>query len=311
MRGHLAVALALALGACDLASSNPGLEAVLQIPGAQYRPGPFPVATGGPAAVAIAPRIAIAVTGHVTGNTLRGSLEGTATGAILGIVGYDGAWILPAELPDFDTPGLATVHASFALAPDFPQGAFTIQLAASSEAGVGAPVTTDLIAVDDVPESDLVVELAWDGRADLDVHLVDPLGHEAWADEPNTHKPPGPGEPPENPLAYLEGGRLDHDANKDCHRDGRPRERILWSRVDADRFGVEYVPPPPGLYTVRVDTRALCGDAAAAWSLTVYSHHGDPARVQVFGRATGVSTADDAEQPHGRGAGVLAVRFAR
>jgi len=61
---------------------------------------------------------------------------------------------------------------------------------------------------------------------------------------------------------------------------------------------------PSGEYTVRVDTRSLCGDAGASWYVAAY-HAGE-----LLDAARGISTVDDVQlQSHGAGAGVTALMF--
>lgn len=293
MRGAFLASTIVALAACeDGASPELGLGALLQVEGAQFRPGPFPASSGGPATVGLATQRAELVIGHFD-SRLRGVLEPGARGAVIGIDGADGTWIIPASVPDLDTPGFATASATFGVSDEFPAGPVTLLVAASDEHGrFGEPAATGVIASDaPVPDGDLVIALRWSGRADLDIHVVDPLGGEAWSDEPNTWKPPPPGEPVD-PLAYLTGGILDHDGNKDCVREGRPNEHVIWQ-----------MPPPDGDYVVRVDTRSLCGDPSAAWHVAAYRSG------ELIGGARGVSTPDDVLLPHGRGAGVTALRF--
>jgi hypothetical protein len=136
-----------------------------------------------------------------------------------------------------------------------------------------------------------VISLVWDGRADLDLHVVDAEGGEAWSDKVNTMKPPVPGEPVD-PLEFQKHGILDHDGNKACRRDGRPNENVIWT-----------MPPPAGNYVVRVDTRAMCGAPAAAWYVAAYRNG------ELIGAARGLSSPDDTLAPHGAGAGVTALRF--
>lgn len=282
----------LALAACDAASPDPGLGALLQVEGAQYRPGAFPDEDGGPAALQVTTRHSAITIGHLD-ESLSGVLEPTARGVVIGIDGADGTWLLPAGVPELDTPGYASARAVFGVGDEFPAGPFVLRLAASDEHGrFGASATTMLVANEEPPpEGELVVGLTWDSAADLDLHVVDPLGGEAWSDDPNTWEPPPPGEPVD-PEAYKTGGILDHDGNKACRRDGRPREHVIWS-----------MPPPAGDYIVRVDARSTCGDASAAWYVAVY-RSGD-----VLAAARGVSTPADVLEPHGQGAGTLALRF--
>jgi hypothetical protein len=224
---------------------------------------------------------------------LDATLEGPARAAVVGIEGSDGTWIIRAGAPGADTPGLPSARAVFGVTRGFPPGPFTLQVAASDEDGrFGPAVSTEMMALlEPPPEGTLAIGLVWDSAADLDLHVVDALGGEAWADDPNTWVPPPPGEPID-PQELRRHGILDRDANQDCRRDGRPSEYVVWT-----------VEPPPGEYLVRVDARAMCGDAIAHWSVAAYRAG------ELIGAARGASTPEDVAQPHGAGAGVLALRF--
>lgn len=286
------VALALALAACDGASPDPGLGAWLQVAGAQHRPGPFPADTGGPAAIDVRTRHAQILIDRLD-EPLDATLEASAHAAVIGVEGSPGTWIVRAGPPSADTPGLPSAKAVFGVAAGFPPGPFTLKVAASDAQGrFGAPATTEIMALHEPPpEGPLVIGLVWDGAADLDLHVVDPLGGEAWTDKPSTYVPPPPGEPID-PEAYKRHGLLDRDANQGCRRDGRPREHVIWT-----------VPPPAGEYVVRVDVRAMCGDPIAHWSVAAYRLG------ELIGAARGASTPEEVELPHGAGAGALALRF--
>ena len=278
--------------ACDAASSDPGLDAVLEIPGAQYRPGAFPAEDGGPAAIALSTRHPNVVIERV-GEKAIGTLEPSARAAVFGIAGYDGAWIVTAGPPDASAPGLPIATALIGVRAGIEPGPFTLQVAAADRDGhFGARAETMLIADEaEPPTGELVIQLVWDGAADLDLHVVDALGGEAWSDKPNTMEPPVPGVPVD-PLEFSKHGILDHDGNKTCRRDGRPNESVIWTQA-----------PPAGEYVVRVDTRAMCGAPGAAWYVAAY-RNGD-----LVGAARGVTASDDTLLPHGAGAGVLALRF--
>lgn len=314
MRGAVGAVGALAalgaLAACDAASPDPGYGAPLQVAGAQFVPGPLAAESGGPDTRSVRTTHSTIVVGELR-DTLRLVLAPTATAAIVGLAGADGAWIIPAGPPDVDTPNDATAHAVFGLADHAPLGPFQLVVAASDGDGrVGAPQPIDLIAAPDLPpDGDVVVSLVWTSTADLDLHVVDPLGHEAWSGKPNTYTPPPPGEPMD-PLAYLAGGILDRDANAGCRRDGRPREDVVW-KPRRDPMGMT-VPPslPVGTYTVRVDTVSMCADASAAWTVAVYRAGA------LVGAASGLSTPGDVLLPedvalaHRGGAGVTALQLA-
>jgi hypothetical protein len=286
------VTVALVLAGCDAATADHGESALLQIPGAQLRPGPFPDEDGGPAIAAITIGHATITPGSV-GESLKGVLGAGATAAVIGLDGDTGAWVVTAGLPELDTPDAPSLSARLAFADRLAPGPIAIDVAAVDAAGrVGAPVRTALVAeAEPPPTGELVIGLVWDGPADLDLHVVAPDGGEAWSGDPNTWDPPPPGTPPD-PTAFLTGGILDHDGNAGCHRDGRPSEHVIWRQ-----------PPPAGAYTVRVDTRALCGGAVAYWYVAAYRAGA------LVGAAQGVGTADDVLAPHGAGAGVTALGF--
>ncbi len=296
------LAILAALAGCDAASSDPALDAMFRVEGGQFREGAFPGDEGGPATAAVA-TLSTSVVIATRTEQLRGVLEPSARGAVIGIEGFDGTWIVPAGVPGLDTPGFPTANAVFRLAEDFPPGPFVMQVAAADEAGRFGPAgSTMLMAVEQPPPTgELVIALTWSGSADLDLHVVAPDGGEAWSGKPNTMKPPVPGEPVD-PEEYKKHGRLDHDGNQDCRREPSPNENVIWT-----------MPPPTGEYIVRVDARSMCGAPVASWNVAVYRND-----VLVDGAAVrGTSTPEDVvrlplppAQWHGAGAGVFALRFA-
>lgn len=300
MRAILLLAL---LGACDAASSDPGLAALLHVDGAQYVPGPFPVDDGGPDGLQVS-TFSSQIRIDVVGQPVTATLEAEARTAVLGIEGVDGAWIIPAGIPELDTPDLPAARATFALSPALEAGPFVLLAAGGDADGrVGAPARAMLVANEvPPPTGELVIALVWQGDADLDIHVVDPLGGESWSQKPNTMPEPKPGDPPRPPGAHLDYGILDHDGNKDCRRDGRPAEHIVWTR-----------PPPSGEYIVRVDARSMCGAPNAYWYVAAYRNgeliEGSTKR-GVSTQADVTRAPDPPAQWHGAGAGILAVRFA-
>ena len=296
------LALAMAVAGCTAASSDPGTGVELQVPGAQYLPGPFPAPTGGPISTALQTTHASVLIGRLH-EQLHGILSPDSTGAIVGIAGVDGAWILPAGPPDLNT-SQATVTATFGLAPGTPPGPFTLEVAATDSDGrIGTPVGTGLVADDaPPPQGDLVVELAWKSTADLDLHVIDPTGGEAYYGNANTWQRPPPGNPVD-PCDYLTGGWLDRDANQDCTLNSAPSEHVVWTTRMTTTCPATAPVIPPGKYTVRVEAHAMCDDASAPWYVAVY-HEG-----ALIAQARGVATPDDVQQPHGKGAGLTALTF--
>ena len=295
----LAIVLVLA-GCSDGASADLGLADLLRVPDAQYRPGPFPAPTGGPTSATVALGRPFAVRGG-TREQLDGQIDVDSHAAIVGLVGTEGAWIIPAGSPDTFDPHEVTIATSYALTQDAPLGPFAVARSPPSTptgASAGSPIATDGVALDLPPlPGTLVVSLEWDGDADLDLHVVDPLGGEAYNADPNTYTPmPGNFDP----NAWMVGGVLDHDGNADCRRDATPDEHVVWT-----------MPPPAGAYTVRVDVHDLCGEPSAAFSVAAYTNvtAGDPGTLLGARRGVARCPTTSRSTTHGRGAGVLALQF--
>lgn len=295
---RLAIALLL-IGCNDGTSNDRGLDELLQIfdEDAQFRPGPFPPDEGGPAAIELSTAVNDVVIGRLR-TTFDGQLGPSSRAFVIGVAGVDGTWLLPAGIPDFESPDSPSATGTLGVRPEFPPGPFELVIAGSNEDGAfGAPATTQLIAVPEAaPEGELVIELAWEGDADLDLHVVEPgpFGGEVFSGDPNSYQPT-PGEPMD-PAEPPKHGILDHDGNKDCERMPHPNEHVVWS-----------MPPPSGEYVVRVDTPSLCGDGSAAWYVAVYRTIDGV--TEVIGSARGTSTPDHVLLPRGRGAGITALRF--
>lgn len=195
MRALVGASLA-AMAACTGASPDPGLGARVQVPGAQYRPGPFPDDSGGPATLAIQPDHATVTVGRLH-DSLHGQFDRMTTSAIIGVAGAEGAWIVPAGPPDISTTDEPSVTVTYGLGDDAPLGPTTLLMAAGDADGhIGPAAQTDVVAaLAPPPAGQLVISLEWTSTADLDLHVVDALGGEAWSDSPNTWQPPPPGEP--------------------------------------------------------------------------------------------------------------------
>jgi hypothetical protein len=287
-----AIAALVALAACDAASPDPGSAAFLQVAGAQYAPGEPPADDGGPEVVAVLTTHARIAPGDAR-EPVRGTLDADARGVILWLEGDLGHWLAPAQAPDAEDRERPTFERRLAFAADLPPGPIALRVQAVDAAGrVGPPRAATYVADEfEPPAGELVVELGWAGVADLDLHVVDPDGVEIWSGNPNSYVPPPPGTPAP-PDAWMDGARLDLDANAGCTGGGRPRERVTWT-----------LPPAEGGYVVRVDTRAMCGAALADWWIVAY-RAGEP-----FATARGQSTEVDTRFAHGEGAGLTALTF--
>jgi hypothetical protein len=283
--------LAAALAGCGGAALDPGLGAWLRVSGAQYVPGAVSPTAFGPQVLALNVSRSAAARGD-SALHVSGSLAPTANAVALWLEGDRGFWLLPAGLPDVTIPDALSFAVTVALARDAPLGPRQLQVAALSGQAVAGPVSAAALEVLAVPEptGTLVVSLAWDTDADLDLHVVDGNGVEIWARNPNSWLPVA-GAPPD-PNAWKQGGLLDADSNARCVIDGRDQENVVWQAT-----------PPSGHYLVRVDTFSLCGQAGARWTVE--------ARLEgkLVASAAGAATEASTRPPHDLGAGVLAAEF--
>lgn len=301
----LTATLIFELACASGATSDPGYDQTLQVLNAQFRPGSFPQPSGGPETTLLfTPRSTIEI-GQLRDH-VHAVMGTEAHAAIVGMAGVDGAWIVVAGPPDVNTPDMPSMAAVFGLNAAAAPGPFTLLVAASDGGGrIGVPGALDLTAAaPSPPDGDLVVSLSWLGAADLDLHVVDGAGGEAWNDHPTTYRQPGLGAPPD-PDGYLSSGILDRDKNANCRRDNSDGEHVIWATRSGPTGTVTPI-IPAGMYTVRVDTRSLCGDGGASWCAAAY------AGGTKIGEACGVSTSEDVlTGTHRAGAGVTALTFTR
>jgi hypothetical protein len=284
------VACAVACG--EQAPSDPGLSALLRIDGAQFYPGPMEAESGGPEVVSLnLPSFEIQP--GERDHRVTGALEPVATSAIIALAHDTGYWVVTAKAPDVASPDYPTFDAMMEFSSRLAPGDYQLRVQASDDQGrLGKARTQTLNARPaGTPSGTLVVQLSWDTDADLDLHVLTPEGVEIFVRNPNSTQPPPPGKPVD-PDAWTMGGILDLDSNAECVSDGRRRENVFWT-----------VPPPKGSYAVRVDTFSLCSAPAARWRVAVVLDG------RTIARAEGASGPTDAEGPHDRGAGVLALTF--
>jgi hypothetical protein len=212
----------------------------------------------------------------------------------IGFAGDLGYWILPANVPDADSPTQPTFHAVLSFALVLPAKSYDLLVRAVSSPDAFGPAAHVALDVQQTlpPTGVLVVSLWWDTESDLDLHVVDPNGDEIWSGNINSFDRYAT-TPTTDAGAWNEGGILDFDSNAACVLDGRCNENIVWS-----------VPPPAGNYVARVDTFSLCGNSAARWTVEA-SLKGAP-----LGRAEGEAVASAQRFAKGKGSGLAALSFA-
>lgn len=289
------VPLALALGALACGGGlqrNSGLDALLQVSGAQFFPGAFPKDGGGPQVGSLRSLTQDLRVGQ-TNRPLSGSVGADSASVALGLAGDSGWWLVPAGGADPILADQLSFDVTLGFSRFITAGSHDVLVAAANAAGHFGParaINFNFLDLDAPPDAELRVALTWDVDADLDLHVVEPDGKEVWARKISTYEPPVVG--PVDQQAAEAAGHLDFDSNAMCHLDGRRAENVLYGHG-----------APSGRYLVRVDTFSLCGEAAARWRVEVTY------RGAVLATQTGTSLPESTRFPHERGAGVLAVDF--
>lgn len=277
-------------------STDPGLDALMRVAGAQLIEAPLPIDAGGPPISIIeipSRRVHAGRAGYVVGG--RAGRDSFAVH--LGLDGDHVHWVLPVGLPDDIVPHERRFDASLSFSRKTPSGEASIGIVAVDSAGNAGPAQrAALTVVTDTSTSPLQVELRWDRQVDLDLHVVTPSGIDINAKNVNAFEPPAPGQPPAHPDASLKGARLDFDSNANCVIDGLRAERVHWPTA-----------PEHGEYVVYVDMFSTCGAGAASFDLRVIR------RGDVIRHVRGTLDAFDARtHPLGPGAapGLRATEFA-
>jgi hypothetical protein len=287
----VATVLGACFGSCSGVPADEGTDADLQVRGAQFVRGPLPDDQGGPVALSVHLETNDIHPGEVD-KPCSGALDHDATAVSLALFGDKGYWLLRAGAPDVQTPSYPSFKAWLSFSASLAPGAHDLVVRGSDANDRFGPLLVQRLSASDAqtPSGHLVVSLAWDTEADLDLRVVDPSGAEIWKRNINSYQPP-PGEPID-PAGYAAAGVLDLDSNAQCVIDGRRRENVVYKTV-----------APSGHYAVRVDTFSLCAEAVAHWKVE--------ARVdgRSLGASRGTSLQIDADMPHDRGAGILALEI--
>jgi len=152
---------------------------------------------------------------------------------------------------------------------DIPKTAFELHFAGSSGGAFGAVQATGVNVIT-VGTGDVQVNITWDSKADIDLHVLDPSGAEIyWAGRTSSS-----------------GGQLDLDSNAGCGSDGPRAENIFWANG---------LVAPHGDYIVRVDNWSSCGVPLTNYVVTVNAKGKVP---RVF-----AGSFSDAGDGGGKGAG--------
>ncbi len=153
------------------------------------------------------------------------------------IPGVNDYWELTLPTPTNNQPLLLV------FGQNIPKNAFELRFTGSSGGAFGAVQATGVNVIT-VGTGDVQVNITWDSKADIDLHVVDPSGAEIyWAGRTSPT-----------------GGQLDLDSNAGCGSDGPRAENIFWTTG---------LVAPRGEYLVRVDNWSSCGAAVTNFVVTV------------------------------------------
>jgi len=306
------VSFSFIVGACQGASSSPGLTAMLRVEGAQLVSGSISDAPEDQASAQVSGITTPSneIVAGSQGHGVSGKVGPGANAVAIGFAKDDAHWILPAGNHDFNSPDLLLFSSLLDFSPDLANSNVveldstnrpTVSIifrAVTPDGLLGPSLGLPMRLLDNGPTGTLVISLRWSTPVDLDLRVVAPLPDgsgsvEIWSKH-------GSNLPPDTSSNTVDTngtiGTLDFDSNAGCRIDNHDQENVVWKGV-----------PPAGHYIVRVDAFSLCGQLSAAWEAqatyngqVLTKNDGNPA--DVFGVATEAATWGD----HGAGAGTTA-----
>ena len=244
-----------------------GVQTVAGDASAVLRTGALPSAGSGPVISAPIPALIL----------LGGTIQVTASAAtpfstiLVAVPGVTDYWEL--TLPAATTQ----VQVLIVFSQEIPKTTFELDLIGGLGSARGATQKSP-VSVISVGTGDIQVNITWDSKADIDLHVVDPSGSEIyWAGKTS-----------------ATGGQLDLDSNAGCSTDGPRAENIFWASG---------LIAPRGEYLVRVDHWSNCGAVLTNYVVTVNTK-GKPPRV-----FQGVFTGTGDGGGKGSGKNIVAVTY--
>lgn len=195
---------------------------------------------GAPAATGTDPVVTAPIPALVL---LGGTVQVTATSATpftklaVAIPGVDDHWEL--TLP----AAVTSAQILIVFGQDVPTPVFQLRLAGSAGGAYGT-AQTNPVSMISVGTGDVQINITWNSAADVDLHVVDPLGEEAFYG----HK------------ILVSGGTLDLDSNAGCGSDGPRAENVFWSTG---------LIAPRGEYVVRVNYWSACSAQRTEYVVTI------------------------------------------
>jgi hypothetical protein len=252
----------LALGCTPSVSQfGPGLHLQLRVADAQLHEGRIRADRGGPEVSQLLRPQPVVSRGDDSVQ-ISGRLAPDGVALHIQAVGDPDHWVLPTKGYDFVVGDELQFNAKLGFSHAIQTDELRVRLAASDKRGRLGPVTeTSFVMAPDMPAAHLLVSLAWDAPADVDLHVVDADGVVIGAKNIAAFEPPAG--VVSDPDAYLEGGYLEFDSNKQCRLDLMNREQVVWLS-----------PPPSGRYRIFAHLYSPC-DTQAVNMIAVAHYEGE------------------------------------
>jgi len=250
-----------------------GLDEPIRVPTGTFKLGELPGSA--PGSNATGPRAKVyesannALRPGQAGKTIGGRTTTDASAIGVRFEGRGtGYWVLPVGAPDPQANGELTFSVGYDVADDAQPGLVRMLFAAIAENGssgeqdaldvcITRPIPDNLNACDPTIEPpDVVLSLAWDSAADVDLVLVTPSGKVVDAKHPTTAPPqPNGTVKPDKTV----DGIFDRDGNGACAGDQTRRENVVWQAK-----------PALGTYLVYANLFSACGADGARFTVTVH-----------------------------------------
>lgn len=248
-----AAVLLLVLG-CESQRAPSGLEEPLRARGAQFIEGELPTVVEGPVVTSVVTQNAVLLSGQGA-KVFSGRAQDVASSIAVRFAEIGtGYWVFPLGGPDPQFPGELVWNTSFDFAPSAPPGLRTLLFAAIDAGGRAGPsVALSICVASSLPDNlhvcdpnrappAVVVSLAWDRDADLDLVLVSADGQEMRAK-----------------TAPRSGDTFaDRDSLASCVPDNTRTEHIVFT----DR--------PRGRFAMYASLFDACGEHAVRFTAEVY-----------------------------------------
>ncbi|HSO32292.1 MAG TPA: hypothetical protein VLT33_07250 [Labilithrix sp.] len=265
MRWRVAFAFACAC-ACSTQEAPVALDEPIRIRDGQFMEGALPADTGGPAVTIIQAQNPVILPGQA-GKLLTGRARDSASSIAVRFADLGtGYWVFVLGGPDPQYPGELTWSATGDFARAVPPGPRTLRAVAIDERGAAGPTAEltmcfsstlpdGLHACDPSrPLPDVVITLAWDNDADLDLVVALPDGRTVDAKHAASAEDAGADAP-----------RFGRDSLAGCARDGVRQESLVFPKRPSGTLG---------LYASLFDA---CGTPATRFTATVYEAQGEGA----------------------------------